>query len=140
MISSFSSFVAMLVLFSMSLFIFSSTDDDFGRVKYSFRFPPDVKVCAVASHLALSIKSFSSILLLHFEPLEVQPLLDKGEGESRVLVPTISNGGYAFFPDRDDADEILEVTDKFDEDVDIEMAMDDAAQERLNAVEESFFV
>ena len=140
MFSSFLSFFAMIVLFSMSLLIFSNTDDDFGRVKYSFRFPPDVNVCAFTSHLALSGKSFSSILLLHFEPLEVQPLLDKGEGESRVLVPTISNGGYAFFPDRDDADEILEVTDKFDEDVDIEMAMDDAAQERLNAVEESFFV
>ena len=140
MISSFSSFVAMLVLFSMSLFIFSSTDDDFGRVKYSFRFPPDVKVCAVASPLALSGKSFSSILLLHFEPLEVQPLLDKGEGESRVLVPTISNGGYAFFPDRDDADEILEVTDKFDEDVDIEMAIEEAAQDWLNVVDESFLL
>ena len=119
----------MIVLFSMSLLIFSNTDDDFGRVKYSFRFPPDVIVCAVASHLALSIKSFSSILLLHFELLEVQPLLDNGEGESRVLVPTISNGGYAFFADREDADEILEVTDKFEEDVDIDMAMEDAAQD-----------
>ena len=119
----------MIVLFSMSLLIFYNTDDDFGRVKYSFRFPPDVNVCAFASHLALSIKSFSSILLLHFEPLEVQPLLDNGEGESRVLVPTISNGGYAFFADREDADEILEVTDKFEEDVDIDMAMEDAAQD-----------
>ena len=130
----------MLVLFSMALFILSSTDDDFGRVRYSFRFPPDVSVSAFASPLALSSKSFSSILLLHFEPLEVQPLLDKGEGESRVLVPTISNGGYAFFPDRDDADEILEVTDKFDEDVDIEMAIEDAAQDWLNAIDESFFI
>ena len=127
MFSSFSSFVAMLVLFSMSLFIFSSTDDDFGRVKYSFRFPPDVNVCVFASPLTLSGKSFSSILLLHFEPPVVQPLLDNGEGESRVLVPTISNAGYAFVADRDDADEILEVTDKFDEDVDIEMAIEDAA-------------
>ena len=113
----------------MSLLFFSITDDDLGRVKYSFRFPPDVNVCAFESRFALSGKSFSSILLLHFEPLEVQPLLDKGEGESRVLVPTISNGGYAFFADRDDADEIREVTDKFDEDVDIEMAMEDAAQD-----------
>ena len=127
--SSFSIFVAILVLFSITLFIFSSTDDDFGRVKYSFRFPPDVNVCAFASPVALSGKSFSSILLLHFEPLEVQPLLDNGEGESRVLVPTISNGGYAFFADREDADEILEVTDKFEEDVDIDIAMEDAAQD-----------
>ena len=129
-VSSFSIFVAILVLFSITLFIFSSTDDDFGRVKYSFRFPPGVNVCAFASPVALSGKSFSSILLLHFEPLDVQPLLlDNGEGESRVLVPTISNGGYAFFADREDADEILEVTDKFEEDVDIDMAMEDAAQD-----------
>ena len=130
----------MLVLFSMALFILSSTDDDFGRVRYSFRFPPDVNVCVFASPLELSGKSVSSILLLHFEPLEVQPLLDKGEGESRVLVPTISNGGCAFFPDRDDADEILEVTDKFDEDVDIEIAIEDAVQDWLNVVDESFFI
>ena len=83
----------MLVLFSVTLLILSSTDDDFGRVRYSFRFPPDVNVCEFASPLALSGKSFSSILLLHFEPPEVQPLLDNGDGESRVLVPTISNGG-----------------------------------------------
>ena len=71
----------------------------------------------------------------------MQPLLlDNGEGESRVLVPTISNGGYAFFADREDADEILEVTDKFDEDVDIEIAIEDAAQDWLNAVDESFFI
>ena len=40
----------------------------------------------------------------------------------------------------DDADEILEVTDKFDEDVDIEIAIEDAAQDWFNVVDESFFI
>lgn len=55
----------------------------------------------------------------------MQPLLERGEGDNWLLVPTISNEGTALLVKKDYVDEILEDADKFDEDVDIDTAIED---------------
>ena len=61
----------------------------------------------------------TSVFLLHFGPLGVHPPLEKGEMESWVLVPTTSRDGTALYVEEKD--------DRFDEDVDIEKAIEDDA-------------
>ena len=85
----------------------------------------NVSVFSVSLVLALSCIVFPSLFVPHFNPLGVHPLLDKGEGDSRLLVPTTSNEGTALQPGEEDVDEILDNADKFDEDVDIDTAIED---------------
>ena len=56
-------------------------------------------------------------------PLGVQPLLENGDGDSWLLLPTISNEGTS---EDDDIDDTLDEADMLDDDVDIDNAIEDA--------------
>ena len=57
--------------------------------------------------------------------LGVQPLLENGEGDNWLLLPTTSNEGTSLLAEDEDKDDILDDADKFEEDVDIDMAIED---------------
>ena len=59
-------------------------------------------------------------------------LLEKGDGDSRLLVPTTSSEGIALLVDKEDVDEIFEEADKFDDDVDIDNAIEVDTQGWVN--------
>ena len=103
----------------MLLFPISNDDADFGLLKLISAADSDIDVCVLVDILAHSVAVFISLFLVQFELLGVQPLLEKGDGESWVPTPTTSNGWVVLDVEGDD--------DKFDDDVDIDNAIEDDA-------------
>ena len=114
------------------MFPISNADEDFGRFLES-RFDDCVGTDAgmvwgfFTLALSLSLGLFPSLLTTwHFVPLGVQPLLENGDGDSWLLLPTTSNEGTSLWAEDEDMDDTLDEADKLDEDVDIDNAIEDA--------------
>ena len=109
----------------------SNAEDDFGRSFGSRCSWIVVTDCGLVwDFLTLTLSSsaeyFPSLFTVwHFVPRGVQPLLENGEGDNWLLLPTISNEGTSLLAEDEDMDDILDDADKLEEDVDIDTAMED---------------